>query len=489
VAKFNKPAVGTKTVNLAGGNAYKQTDELALVSHLLTSFVDDQYYRSQGQGLNDLASLIGGQKDKKFAAQAMVFARQEFGMRSVTHAGAAILAPLISGQPWAKGFYSAVVRRPDDITEILSVYLNGQNRGKGSAPTLPHSMQKGLAAAFAKFNGYQLAKYRGEGKGIKLVDAVNILHPKPSEKNAGALKDLIAGKLVSTDTWEMELTQAGQKATSDEEKAEFKKDVWVKLIRERKLGYFALLRNLRNIIEQAPEIVTEAVAMLTDEALIKKSLVLPFRFQTAHDELTLVGGRLSREVLVGIGKALDISCANVPKYDGDTLVVLDDSGSMNGKPFAIGSLFAAVLAKSNNADIIMFGSLARWVNYNPNDTTITIADGLRKNMLGGGTDFTAPFRLLMERQPTPKFARMIWLSDMQGWMRGGAPTQDFASYQVKSGCNPNIFSFDLAGHGTMQFPEARVYCVAGFSEKVLDVMRLLEGDRQALVNRIKKVEL
>jgi hypothetical protein len=41
----------------------------------------------------------------------------------------------------------------------------------------------------------------------------------------------------------------------------------------------------------------------------------------------------------------------------------------------------------------------------------------------------------------------------------------------------------------MQFPERNVFCIAGFSDKVFDIMKLLETDKQALVNEIKKVEL
>ena len=38
----------------------------------------------------------------------------------------------------------------------------------------------------------------------------------------------------------------------------------------------ALLRNLRNIAEQAPELAQEVAAQLTDRRRIKQSLVLPF---------------------------------------------------------------------------------------------------------------------------------------------------------------------------------------------------------------------
>jgi 60 kDa SS-A/Ro ribonucleoprotein len=64
-----------------------------------------------------------------------------------------------------------------------------------------------------------------------------------------------------------------------------KTEAWEKLIKTRKIGYFALLRNLRNILKLAPELADDAVGMLIDEQLIRKSLVLPFRFVTALDAL------------------------------------------------------------------------------------------------------------------------------------------------------------------------------------------------------------
>lgn len=492
MAKFNAKSAGTKTVNLAGGKAYKQTTEVALVSHLLTSFVGDQFYRTQEQGLADLDALIGGLADKKFAAQAVVFARQEFGMRSVSHAAAALLAKHTSGQPWAKSFYRAVIHRPDDIAEILSFYFDVLGN-----KTLPKAMQKGLAAAFAQFNGYQLAKYRGEGKGIKLVDAVNILHPKPVEGNAEALKALVEGKLTSTDTWEAELTKAGQKATTDDEKAEFKKDVWVKLIQTRKLGYFALLRNLRNIIEQAPGIVPDALTMLTDETLIRKSLVLPFRYLTACNVIQEMAGQ--QKVMAAISKAVDIAVANAPEFPGQTLIALDVSGSMKGvgnwqgnafsdpkAPVLIGGLFAAILGKKSDADILLFDGRARWFSYNPADSALSIAKALFAEATGGSTDF----HLIFDTAQKP-YDRVVIFSDMQGWAGGySTPTANLNAYKKRTGADPFVYSFDLQGYGTMQFPQGngKVFCVAGFSEKAFDILKLCEQDKNALVNRVKKVE-
>jgi len=218
MSKFNTKSTGTKTTNLAGGEAFQESPELEFISILLTSFVQDQYYRSASDGINRVKALVKA-CDKEFCAKAAIYARNEFGMRSISHVVAGEIAKQVKGKEWTKRFFDKVVYRVDDITEILSYYM-----GEYKKP-LPNSLKKGLAKAFDKFNEYQLAKYRGEGKQLSLVDAVNLVHPSPFNGNADALKKLVNGELVSKDTWESELTKAGQNAESKEDKVEKKKDV------------------------------------------------------------------------------------------------------------------------------------------------------------------------------------------------------------------------------------------------------------------------
>ena len=84
-----------------------------------------------------------------------------------------------------------------------------------------------------------------------------------------------------------------------------------------------------------------------------------------------------------------------------------------------------------------------------------------------------------------KYERCIILSDMQNWIGYNAPTEELKAYKEKYKCNPHVYSFDLNGYGTMQFPESQVCAIAGFSEKVFDVMKVLEQDKKALINTIK----
>ncbi|MGK0390572.1 MAG: 60 kDa SS-A/Ro ribonucleoprotein [Maribacter sp.] len=473
-------------MNLAGGEAYKQSPKMQLASIMLTSFAQDQFYRNAKDTFKDLVKLLA-QVDPKFAAQAAIYARTKFNMRSITHVLAAELAAYASGQTWSKEFYAQIVSRPDDMLEIVAYYFN-----KGGK-TIPNAMKKGFAAAFDKFDGYQIAKYRGENREVKLVDLVNLIHPVPTQRNAKALQELVNGTLRNTNTWEAKLTKAGQVAETAEDKAEKKAAAWNDLIATNKLGYFALLRNLRNIAEQAPNILDKALATLIDRDRIKKSKVLPFRFLSALDAINEanINNKYSRKIQKALNDAIETSLDNVPVFEGKTLVVLDDSGSMTwggGKdkktPIQIGAIFAAMLYKSNDADLMRFSDNASFAKPYFGDAAMTIADGLINNAKSAGTNFHAIFKTAKK-----SYNRIIILSDMQGWIGGYSPKKEFDAYKKRTGADPYIYSFDLNSYGSLQFPESKVFALAGFSDKVFDLMALLETDRNALVLEIEKVEI
>jgi hypothetical protein len=476
MSKFNTTVKEpkTKTINLAGGEAYSQTNELALVSMLLTSFVNDQFYKSGNDTLKDLRGLIK-KVDPEFAAKAAIYARDKFGMRSITHALAGELTSELKGSELGKNFYDKVVVRVDDMTEIMSYYL--MHKTSKDNPKFPNSLKKGFAKAFDKFDAYQLAKYSGKNKDLKLVDLVNIVHPVPTDRNKTALELLVKGNLKNTETWEAKLSQAGQVAENEEDLTQLKADAWTDLITSRKIGYFALLRNLRNILNQAPNAVPAACELLVDERMISKSRVLPFRFATAYEEISKMGSSKGvRDVLVAISSAMDISCKNIPIFE-DTLFVVDVSGSMSGRPSEIASLFAAMFAKSNNCDVMTFANNSTYVNYNPNDSVMTIRDSFRFS--GGGTNFKSIFKTANKA-----YKHIILASDMQGWVGHTSPSREFNEYKNNFNCKPHVFSLDLAGHGTLQLPESQVYCLAGFSDKVFQIMELLKIDKNSLFNEI-----
>jgi len=503
MSKFNSKSANSiptpNAVNEAGGASFQKSAKLEIVTLLLNSLLKTQYYRGVDDQIKQLQTLANSITDKKFLAKLAVYARTKFGMRSITHVAAGEVAKHVKGESWTKNFLDTVIYRPDDMTEIMSYYLNTYGK------PIPNCMKKGFASAFNRFNGYSLGKYRAADKEVSLVDIVNLCRPRPTEEYKDALKALVDGKLRATDTWETKLTQAGQNSTTDGEKAIKKAQAWKEMLSEGKLGYFAAVRNINNIMKQADDETFKALMdLIVNRKAIKKSLLFPYRFLTAITNLddSAPSERL-RAAKASLSIALDISCDNIPELDGRTLVVIDYSGSMGSgmdSEKGKGTIFGVLMAKAQNADVMIFGNDAVYLDYNPADLSMSIIEryltynsgysysrstsGSSKYNVGHGTNFGSIFTTANK-----KYDRIMIFSDMQGWVDNYGMAASWKEYKKRYDVKTKLYSFDLGGYSTMMFPEKDVYCLAGFSDKIFDVMALLEEDPTALINEINKVQL
>jgi hypothetical protein len=197
-------------------------------------------------------------------------------------------------------------------------------------------MKRGLAAAFAKFDAYQLAKYDRDGP-VKLRDVLFLVHAKPADEAQAQLWKGVADRtLASPDTWEVALSAGADK-----------RETFERLLAERKLGYLALLRNLRNV-DQAG----------VDEAVVKAAIlerrgaqrVLPFRYVAA--------ARAAPRFEPWLDEALLETVLQGPVFPGRTVVLVDVSSSMNWKLSAKSDLTrmdaAATLAAVIPGDVRVF---------------------------------------------------------------------------------------------------------------------------------------
>lgn len=193
-----------------------------------------------------------------------------------------------------------VCRRADEPGELLAMYWRD-----GRKP-IPAAMKRGLARAMTRHDAYSLAKY-DRAAGVRLRDVLRVTHPKAANDEQGAVFGrLLAGTLESPDTWEVALSGGGDKRASFE-----------RLLREGKLGYLALLRNLRNMDEAGvdPTLVRQAI-------LARKGArqVLPFRYVAA--------ARAAPRHEPHLDEALCAAVAEMPVLKGETIVLVDVSGSM-----------------------------------------------------------------------------------------------------------------------------------------------------------------
>jgi hypothetical protein len=472
MSKFNSTAT-IKTVNKEGHVAYAMTDKAKLVTQVLCSFFDEEQF--YGKNTEDMTQTIKRviTDDPQFVSKLAVYARREFNMRSVSHVLTAYLAHEPEGKQYVRRTVKGVSLRGDDVTEIMSFYL--ATFGK----PVPNSLKKGINDVMTGFNEYTLAKYKGEGKAVKMRDLLCLCRPTPKNAEQSELfKKCLENRLETPLTWETELSANGNN-----------KETWEKLINSGKVGYMALLRNLRNIIKANPSNIQQVYDIIQDPEHVRKSKQLPFRFLSAYKSVKDISGS---KVLDVLENAVDASIENLPKINGTTVIAVDVSGSMRSKISEKSDIECSAIA-------LMLAYIANRICENAYiyafDTRVyKLTTSCRTGILqavestpihGGGTNMSLPFRLMISEKINAD--RIIVLSDNMNnsGLWGNSPTQRYADeYRRISGNDIWVHGIDLQGYGTQQFHGKETNIIAGWSEKVLDFILLAEQGEDTLIQQI-----
>lgn len=346
---------------------------------------------------------------------------------------------------------SRVIARADEIPEFLSLYWNGTD---GKKP-IAKQVKKGLGLAFTKFNEYALAKYNRHAA-IKLRDVLFLVHAKPQNEEQAALwKRLVEGTLAEPDTWEVALSGGANK-----------REAFERLLREGKLGYMALLRNLRNM--QQAEVDTALVfsALLAGAA---KSKALPFRFVAAARAVPAWEPQ--------IDSAMQIAIGGLDKLAGTTVVLVDTSPSMSAKLSAKSDLsrmdagFAlAILVRGicTQARVFAFSNEVAEV---PARSGMALADAIRQAVQSNGTLLG---RAVAHVAQAVKGAdRVIVFTDEESQDPVGAP--HCKGYMVNVASTKNGVDYGDWTH------------ISGFSEAVVQYIAAMEVPRAAIVGNDIKI--
>lgn len=513
-------------VNHQGGTGFKLSPKLELISLLATGISGNKYYESlddRSQRLLDLIDEVAkNSKDIEFVAKALVYTRSIIGQRSVTHLGSIGLTPYLSGMELGKRFFSkrnrreetgGIVHRLDDMLEITAAYFHFNPK-----KPLPAAIKKGFRMALESADTYELAKYQGKGKQVSLVDIVNLVHPRPDDDMIDVFEKLMSGKLTQFNTVEDKNTRSGQevakkvkegkitKSEAEIEVKEAKKDNFSLLISEKTIGYFSLIRNLRNILKSNINKETEEklIDMLTDKKLIKQSLIFPHQIDIAMEVMLAVGDiKVSVEILKALNDAYELAIPNLIELfpDGNTAVVVDTSGSMYGmwgsgvringkninkKPIKKASLIGATLAKGINADLYQFSTTTASIKFNPLDTVNTIKNYIinQQGKVGHSTNFGSIFTTLQASKK--HYDRVFIISDLQG----GDSIVRYSSYQTFKQNNgmPYIYTIDIQGYGSTMFKqEQKLIQLFGYSSDIYEMAKKSELDLRTLLKEIEAI--
>jgi hypothetical protein len=273
---------------------------------VLSCLLWESEFYEDGEEIGKRIGALSAQCPPEEVAALALEAREQMHLRHVPLLLLRELArhPLIKDRPQLLSrTMGAVLQRADEPAEFLALYW------KDGKQPLSKQVKRGLAWSLRRFSEYDLAKYNRDSA-VTLRDVLFMSHAIPKDEAQAALwKKLAANELAAPDTWEVQLSAGADK-----------KETFERLLGEKKLGYFALIRNLRNMEQAGVEAQLVREAILARKGGAQK--LLPFRY--------IAAARHAKQFEPELDAAMQAALAELPKLPGTTLVLVDNSGSMSG---------------------------------------------------------------------------------------------------------------------------------------------------------------
>lgn len=515
MAKFNTPTQArarmgfspinttqTFALNHNGGIGATRDAKSELFLAVVSEFGGEEtFYESGKNRLDRIAKLTReiAVADPAWVEGLVGWLRGEGNMRSASIILAMNAAKALNeaGIPGVRKIVSNALLRADEPGEALAFWFSNFGR------KLPIGVKRGIADGAVKtYNEYSLGKYDGgDNKGFSFADVIKLTHPTPKDARQEALFKFAMDRRYNSDAQPAEilgqlnrraeflalptnekrafvtgpdgaqrLKDAGltwENVGSTSGKGGLDAKAWEALIPT--MGYMALLRNLRNFEDAGVNEAALAVVAnrLADPEEVAKSRQLPFRFLSAIRAVR--GFRFAHQ----LETALNHSLSNVPALKGNSLILVDRSGSMfgpvsqkSGLNWAdTAALFGTALAmRAEKADLVAFGTYSNKVSFHRAGSVLQTVNSF--GSLGG--TYTAQ---AIKDHLTKDHDRLIILTDDQHY--GQSP------YDVVSDRTP-LYVWNFVGYryGSGPAGKNRLY-MGGLSDKSFSTINIVESGRDA----------
>ena len=434
--KINKKASTAPVFTFEGGRAIPNSTPLKELRRMTLAALlwEDSFYESGSVQAQKVAELVAKCRPQDIQDLA-IECRNKMYLRHMP----LFLIRELARQKKVGGYVAAglqeVIQRPDELGEFIALCWIGKKE------SLSAGSKRGLRAAFQKFNEYDLGKYNRDAA-IKLKDVMRLVHPTPKDEAQSLLwRRLIAGTLATPDTWEVALSAGGDK-----------KEVFERLLKEKKLGGLAFLRNLRNMIQSGVD-----SSLIEERFEGKFGKVLPFRFVAAL--------RYAPKFVNGLNTAMLNCVKEVTPFKGRTAILVDVSGSMD----------AALSSKSEMQRIDVGAGLAvliaciaeksRVFTFSSKTVEVPPYQGLAlvDTILHSQEHSSTYLGEAVKRMPGD-LDRLIVITDEQSHDRVDNPPP---------GCRGYIINVASYSNGVGFGPWTRIN---GWSERVIDYIQAVEGE-------------
>ncbi len=380
--------------------------------------------------------------------------------------------PNVRGTGLIRKYAPHIIQRADEPATGLAYQMACYGK------PIPNALKRAWRIALENFDEYQLAKYRLENRTIKTVDVVNVVHPK-----SDAIDKLVNGQLtVKERTWEGIISAKGSNH-----------DTWLEALNV--MGHMALLRNLRNLLQNDVE-PEQFIEKLLDGAARGKQL--PFRYYSAYRSLIKVA---PPSVLDAVEEAMLKSLQNLPYFNGRVMSLCDNSGSARGTTTSsMGKMQIATIAnltailtamRSKEGYIGVFGDRLETMPIRKRSSIFDQLNDAEKkgDYVGGGTENGVWLFWDKAIREKEHWDMVFVYSDMQAGHGGlyGTNPEEYAEYAWVSNqrnidvpsliaayrqkVNPNVMVFlvQVAGYRDTIIPEFydKTYILGGWSDSVL----------------------
>ncbi len=516
-------------VNHEGAPSFRRSLREQVLQVLSTNTLSDTFYIGKEQlALETVEVLLEArEKDHRFLAQAIVWARQEGLMKLVPTLALAILSGRkgINEQLFRNTFMKTILT-PDDLRTYVMLIKGGVVPGRNSIGGKVRDVVREWIGGISEYHAIKYGSARSEG--ITLRDIIRLTHPKPaSDEHRERFGWLVHGSVGSNSTLNPQIAsfEKLKRATTDEEIValvkqgrlpyevvvpsvpKMTKSVWTALLHQA--PYMNLLRNLNSFREhgvfEEEANVEFAVEKLTNPRAVESSRVLPFRFMEALKAYGF-GSALDMRILDAIRQGLELSFVNLPDFGLEKHVTIgtDVSGSMSGCKVSekgqtmcidIAGIFTGALLKRTQRSLALpFETHVVDIALSKHDS---IAETARKiaEVEGGGTAVGAPVEYLLDRKI--KTDVFIGITDNEDWAYGEEyeTSDSFLTLwrRYKAEVNPDAVAFlvTIAPTRNAVAPtgEKGVHFIYGWSDKVLNYIGLKLSTGESQVDKISKIEL
>jgi hypothetical protein len=507
--------VAQNTTTFEGAPAYSRDVKSDLFLLAVSNFYgEDTYYEKAGDRNQRFANLVRtvAAEDPAWTRAFITWLRDKANIRTaaVVAAVEAAKVMLAAGQPGSatgparqllRDFFQ--VSRPDEPAEALAYWLATYGR------KIPGGIRRGFGdAARAKYNEMAFVKWNGGDKAVRMADVIELCHPTPADVRQSALFKYVLDsrrdpKAPIPDALGMLQKRAALLSLSDKEKralltadnseeilrgagitweqasswGAMTAEVWENLIPV--MGYMALLRNLRNfqeagISKAATKLVVER---LEDQSAVLNSRQLPFRFLSAY--LFAQGSQWAAP----LETALQYSTANIPALPGRTLVLVDTSGSMKGRPLSEKSkieavkgaaLFGVALAhKGEQVDLYGYDNTAWEHKFQKGGSVLRSAEEFNHKVRGGGTMTAAVLKSTFAGHD-----RVVIVTDEQTFGPRHGGWQGDVGAQVPE--TVPVYSFNVSGYAPAMLDTSSTrHQLGGMSDVSWSMIPLIEAGQKA----------